>query len=83
MFEFFTCEIRSATWPTAVGPGCPDLPELKHGWTVYHVDGGQLVANATCNAGFRFEDSDQVDGLFRTVTCTGYFWDGLLPECNR
>ena len=69
--------------PTAVGPGCPDLPELKHGWTVYRVDGDQLVANATCNVGFYFHDKDQVDASYRTVTCVGYFWNGLLPECKR
>jgi len=77
--------VRLGGWPTAVGPGCPDLPELKHGWTVYHVDAGQLVANATCDAGFRFADSGtRADPRpYRTVTCSGYFWDGLLPQCQR
>jgi len=78
MVKMMCCALLSA-----MGPGCPDLPDLKHGWTVYHVVGDQLIANATCNAGFQFQDSDDVDGAFRTVTCTGYFWNRHLPECQR
>jgi len=40
----------------AMGPGCPDLGDPRHGQIVYYIDGDILRANVTCNEGFRFVD---------------------------
>lgn len=67
---------------SAAGPGCPDLPDPGHGRITYHIDDDEaLHANASCDEGFRFTGYDDLS--VKQIRCTGFLWNGFIPECER
>ena len=63
---------------SAIGPGCPDLVDLRHGSVEYFVHGDVLYANASCDRGYLFLGTD-VEHLL--LQCMGKAWNKAVAEC--